>query len=163
MAHMRAGIMDLLTRKDELAAVIAHEMAHVLARHSAESMTAAAVTLPLRIAAALMLDSGTGMFDAMHTVLVALPASRAAETEADAIGMHLAARACFQPSGMISMLTVRDPPLPSATPVWYFETVLALPWPKSLYRVLWNAMACFWLPCVVGVVWCSTIQSPKSL
>lgn len=107
--------MDLLTRKDELAAVIAHEMAHVLARHSAESMTAAAVTLPLRIAAALVLDSGTGMFDAMHTVLVALPASRAAETEADAIGMHLAARACFQPSGMISMLTVRNPPLPSPT------------------------------------------------
>lgn len=99
--------MDLLTRKDELAAVIAHEMAHVLARHSAENMTAAAVTLPLRVAAALMLESGTGVFDAMHNVLVALPASRAAETEADAIGMQLAARACFQPSGMISMLTVR--------------------------------------------------------
>eukprot|EP00892_Ulva_mutabilis_P001820 jgi/Ulvmu1/11639/UM008_0043.1 len=99
------GIMDLLTRRDELAAVIAHEMAHVLARHSAEAMTAALVTLPLRVGAALALESGSGVFDAMHNVLVALPASRAAEGEADTIGMQLAARACYKPAGMISMLS----------------------------------------------------------
>lgn len=99
--------MDLLTHRDELAAVIAHEMAHVLARHSAEAMTSAVVTLPLRIGAALMFESGTGVFDAMHNVLVALPASRAAEGEADAIGMQLAARACYKPAGMINMLSVR--------------------------------------------------------
>eukprot|EP00892_Ulva_mutabilis_P001986 jgi/Ulvmu1/11789/UM008_0204.1 len=81
--------MDLLTRRDELAAVIAHEMAHVLARHSAEAMTAALVTLPLRVGAALALESGSGVFDAMHNVLVALRPAARLRARPDTIGMQL--------------------------------------------------------------------------
>lgn len=88
------------------AAVLAHEMAHVLARHSAEAITGRFVFLPISITLALLLETTTGPLEALHTLMVGLPGSRAMESEADLVGMHLAARACFDPEGMVNMLQV---------------------------------------------------------
>ena len=81
-------------------------MAHVLARHSAEAITGQILFLPLSMALALMLDTSTTIFGHLHRLMVGLPGSRANEREADLIGMHLAARACFAPQGMVNMLQV---------------------------------------------------------
>ena len=83
-------------------------MAHVLARHSAETVTGQILFLPLSIALALMFDTSTSLFGQLHKLMVGLPGSRANESEADLIGMHLAARACYAPEGMVNMLQVRN-------------------------------------------------------
>lgn len=81
-------------------------MAHVLARHGAETITSQLIFLPIIVGLAMIFDTSADFFQVLHAVTVALPGSRANETEADAIGMHLAARACFDPSGMVKMLQV---------------------------------------------------------
>lgn len=84
-------------------------MAHVLARHSAEVITGQLVYLPVSLAMALMLETTLDVFGELHHVVVQLPGSRANESEADLLGMHLAARACYRPEAMVSMLQVRQP------------------------------------------------------
>lgn len=84
-------------------------MAHVLARHSAENLTGQMLFLPISITLALMFDTSASVFGHVHKLLVDLPGSRANENEADWIGMHLAARACYAPDGMVHMLKVRHP------------------------------------------------------
>jgi T-complex protein 1 subunit theta len=82
-------------------------MAHVLARHSAEAITTQLLFLPITFGLALLFETGTDVFHSLLDLMVALPGSRANESEADHVGMHLAAHACFEPEGMVSMLQVR--------------------------------------------------------
>ena len=90
------GLLRLLKSEKELAAVLAHEVAHVLARHVAERITrtqAAGIAQTLAYAA-LGIPIPAGFFE----LALFLPNSRKAETEADAIGVRLAALACYDPA-----------------------------------------------------------------
>ena len=89
------GLLDLVSSEDELAAVLAHEVAHILARHAAERMTQGSVVELIRMIA--YLGFGIPLFSGPLHALFFLPNSRAAETEADTIGVQLAARACYDP------------------------------------------------------------------
>lgn len=95
------GLLDLVGSDDELAAVLAHECAHVLARHAAERMTRGSVL------SALQLVAYWGFGIAVPTDLLApaffLPNSRKQETEADLIGIQLAAQACFDPAAAVTV------------------------------------------------------------
>lgn len=90
------GLLRILQSEKELAAVLAHEVAHILARHTAEKLTsmqaASLARMILYWAFGIPLPLG-----ALELALF-LPNSRAAETEADVIGVRLAARACYDPS-----------------------------------------------------------------
>ena len=89
------GLLDLVSSEDELAAVLAHEVAHILARHAAERMTQGSVIELIRMIA--YLGFGIPLFSGPLQALFFLPNSRQAETEADTIGVQLAARACYDP------------------------------------------------------------------
>ena len=95
------GLLRLLQSKDELAAVLAHEAGHIVGRHGAERMTQGSVLELLRFVAyvAFGLPIPAGALSAMFF----LPNSRKAETEADVIGLQLAARACFDPAAAVSV------------------------------------------------------------
>jgi predicted Zn-dependent protease len=95
------GLLRLLGSQDELAAVLAHEVAHVLARHAAERMTQASTLELLRAVAywAFGIPVPAGLLAPVFF----LPNSRRAETEADLIGIQLAARACFDPAAAASV------------------------------------------------------------
>lgn len=85
---------------DELAQVMAHEIAHALANHTAEKMSVQMAS-SLGVAAAGIASDGdravlTGASLAA-ALAVAMPNSRAAETEADRIGIELAAKAGYDP------------------------------------------------------------------
>lgn len=91
---------------DELAQVLGHEIAHALARHSAEKMSVATATQAGVNAVAAISDNdqlvltGTSLLAA---IAVTLPNSRTMESEADRIGIELAARAGYNPEAAVSL------------------------------------------------------------
>lgn len=91
---------------DELAQVMAHEIAHALANHSAERMSVAMASQMGVIAAGVLSDQpGQTMATAAVAAQLAvnLPNSRTAETEADRIGIELAARAGYDPRAAVTL------------------------------------------------------------
>lgn len=97
------GLLDVAESDDQLAAVIGHEVAHVLARHGNERLTQ-----ELGIKATLtligLLSEGDADTESILQALglgahlgIALPFSRAHEEEADLMGLELMASAGFDP------------------------------------------------------------------
>ena len=104
-----SGMLALAETPDQLAAVMGHEIGHVVARHSAERMSTAQLTvIGLTIAgvatanneqqAVIMAALGLGAY-----VGVQLPFSRTHETEADDIGQVLMAKAGFDPAQAVRL------------------------------------------------------------
>jgi predicted Zn-dependent protease len=91
---------------DELAQVMGHEIAHALANHTAERMSVAMASQLGVMAAGILLDQSAGTIAAgvaAAQVAVNLPNSRQAETEADRIGIELAARAGYDPQAAVTL------------------------------------------------------------
>lgn len=97
------GLLDVASNNAQLATVIGHEVAHVLARHGNERLTQ-----ELGIKAILLLvglfSEGDGDSERIIQALglgahlgIALPFSRAHEEEADVMGLELMASAGFDP------------------------------------------------------------------
>jgi predicted Zn-dependent protease len=106
MAIYTGLILKVDPTDDELAQVMGHEIAHALANHTAERMSVAMASSAGIIAAGLMSDKpGTAMATAAVAAKLAvdLPNSRTAETEADRIGIELAARAGYDPRAAVTL------------------------------------------------------------
>jgi len=101
------GIIDKLAlTDDELAQIIAHEIAHALSSHSSEKMSVALASNLALTAFAVSGDrSELALTGAAMAALMAvqLPNSRQMETEADRIGIELAARAGYRPDAAASL------------------------------------------------------------
>lgn len=101
------GLLQQLQLTDaELAQIMGHEIAHALANHTAEQMSVAIAT-QLGVSAVGM---ATDASDSTLTVgaiaaqlAVQLPNSRTAESEADRIGVELAARAGYDPQAAVTL------------------------------------------------------------
>ena len=91
---------------DELAQVMGHEIAHALANHTAEKMSVAMATQMGIMVAGVTSDRPAVAMSAAAvaaTLAIQLPNSRTAETEADRIGIELAARAGYDPYASVSL------------------------------------------------------------
>ncbi|KAI0260574.1 peptidase family M48-domain-containing protein [Gloeopeniophorella convolvens] len=97
------GILPVAKDEQGLAAILSHEVGHVVARHSAESYS----YMKLLIFAAYLAEvvGFSGMGDLLATLLLQLPHSRKQEYEADQIGLRLSAKACFDPTAAPEMFT----------------------------------------------------------
>ena len=98
------GIIQKLNLSDaEIAQVMGHEIAHALAKHTAERMSVALAQQTALQVGSILLGGGTSSQLALQaaaaatTVGVQLPNSREQEAEADRIGIELAARAGYDP------------------------------------------------------------------
>ncbi len=90
---------------DELAAVLGHEMAHALREHSREQISqqmAAQVGLSVLSAVTGVAAAGD-LGAALTNVMFTLPNSRTHESEADLIGVELAARAGYDPRAAVTL------------------------------------------------------------
>ena len=106
MAVYSGLIQKLSLTDDELAAVMGHEIAHALREHSREQMSQQAITQTgIGVVGAIfgVGQLGQGVANAVADVTLFKPKSRGMETEADRIGVELAARAGYDPHAAISL------------------------------------------------------------
>ncbi len=101
MAIYTGLIEQVQPTDDELAQVMAHEISHALAKHTAEKMSMQiATSVGVAVVGVASDNTGVALSGAALTAMLAinLPNSRAAETEADLMGIELAAKAGFNPA-----------------------------------------------------------------
>lgn len=93
------GLLPVAQNEDALAVVMGHEIAHALLRHGAQRMTRGKLEqLGQMAGAASGMDQGTmQMVMQAYGYGSALPYARSQETQADELGLMLAAAACFDP------------------------------------------------------------------
>lgn len=102
------GLLKVAKTQDQLAAVIGHEIGHVLANHGAErvshsiasnsALQIASVALQSEYKNEIMSGLGIGL-----QLGVILPFSRAHETESDLIGLKIMNEAGFRPSQSVTL------------------------------------------------------------
>jgi predicted Zn-dependent protease len=109
---------------DEIAQVMGHEIGHALANHTAEKMSVAmASSLGVMAVGAASDNSGAAMAGAAAAAALAvtMPNSRAAETEADRIGIELAAKAGYDPAAAVTLWRKMNA-LPGGKPPQFLST-----------------------------------------
>ena len=93
------GLLDVAVTQHQLASVMAHEVGHVLANHSNERASQAALR-NVGLVAAQLLGASSSTIEAIDVGSrygIFLPFNRTQESEADSIGVLLMARAGFDP------------------------------------------------------------------
>lgn len=104
-----SGMLEVARDEDQLAAVIGHEVSHVLARHGSERVSQALavqgglVALDVALADARQRDLILGALGLGATVGVLLPFSRTQESEADDMGLTLMSHAGFDPRAAVQL------------------------------------------------------------
>jgi predicted Zn-dependent protease len=102
-----SGILDALQlTDDEVAAVLGHEIAHALLEHGRARMTTEYAKIAGVTVAAIVLNLGnvsTEVLARAANLAVSLPYARAQETDADLVGLELAARAGHDPRAALSV------------------------------------------------------------
>jgi predicted Zn-dependent protease len=106
MAIYTGLIQKLNATDDEIAAVMGHEISHALREHSREQISRQmSQQLGIGLVGALfgIGELGQSIAGSVANVTLTLPKSREAETEADRIGIELAARAGFDPNAAVGL------------------------------------------------------------
>jgi predicted Zn-dependent protease len=109
--YVSRGLLAFINREDELAGVLAHEIAHVTQRHSAkqhrESILPGLLSLPGNVVGGVVSENLGALINApIDTVGGAWLSrySRSQETEADRLGIRTAAQAGYDPMALADIL-----------------------------------------------------------
>ncbi len=112
--YVSRGLMALASNEAEMAGVLAHELGHVNARHTAERLSAAQMAqLGMMLgavgASALGLGPGAAQVGQQIAMMSIQSYSRKQEFEADTLGVRYMSRAGYEPNAMVSFLsTLRE-------------------------------------------------------
>ena len=114
-------IQKLNATDDEIAAVMGHEISHALREHARERASQQMTAGILATGASIALGGGQGTADMAGMVAnltYNLPNSRLHETEADRMGVELAARAGYDPHAAITLWQKMQRVAGSGVPQW---------------------------------------------
>ncbi len=114
------GIIDKLQlTDDEIAVIMGHEMGHALWEHARERTAKVNMTsIGSRVIGGLLFGQAGELVGAAGSSLAALKFSRNDETEADLIGMELAARGGYDPRAGITLWQKMAKAAGGAPPQW---------------------------------------------
>ena len=102
--YVHTGLINAASNASELAGVLSHEIAHVLARHSTEQISR---QYGLSVLASMVLGQDPNALGQLAAQIVAGGAlarySREAEQEADNLGLQAMNLAGYNPNGMVTM------------------------------------------------------------
>ncbi|MBO9506285.1 MULTISPECIES: M48 family metalloprotease [Thalassospira] len=102
--YITRGLAGLASNEAELAGVLAHEIGHVVARHSAQRYSRGVLTQILAGGLSAALGSGAGDIVGAGANAYLKSFSREHEFEADMLGVRYITRAGYDPEGMASFL-----------------------------------------------------------
>lgn len=106
---VHTGLLKVAKTQDQLAAVIGHEIGHVLANHSGERMSMQFVSQSSQQLLGAIIGQGPGQQAAMAALGlgsqygVLMPYGRLQESESDNIGVQLMSQAGFNPQASIEL------------------------------------------------------------
>lgn len=104
---VNTGMLKIATNQNELAAVIGHEIAHVIARHSNErTSTQLATAIGVNALAAGVGNENSRIIAALGAGAyfgIELPFSRTQESEADVLGLEYMSKAGFDPRASVNL------------------------------------------------------------
>lgn len=106
---VHSGLLQVAQTPDQLAAVVGHEIAHVLADHGNERLTQQLGIKAVLLVVGLMSEGDVGQQPLLQALGIgsqlgiALPFSRAHEAEADVMGLAIMARAGFDPGQSVAL------------------------------------------------------------
>ena len=104
--YVTRGLLALANDTSELASVLSHEMAHVIARHAAiREDQARQAALVSRVASDVFNDPQMGAMALARSKIQMASFSRQQELEADGVGVGISSRAGFDPYGAVRFLT----------------------------------------------------------
>lgn len=124
---VHTGIFKVARNQDQLAAVIAHEIGHVVSRHHDERITRQLGTQTVLGVASMIAGAAYGEGAARTTrqlggltaqAAFLLPKSREQESEADVVGQQLMARAGFDPRQAVNLWQNMIEASPGRPPEW---------------------------------------------
>ncbi len=126
---VHTGMLKLIDNQDQLAAVIGHEIGHVLAKHSNERASQEmAMNQGMNILQAIAMPTsplgqlGFGLLGVGAEYGVLKPYGRTQESEADIIGVDLMAKAGFDPQHSITLWQKMDQASQGKQPVEFMST-----------------------------------------
>lgn len=103
--YVSRGLIALANDTSELASVLSHEMAHVIARHAAiREDQARQAQLVSRVASDVFNDPQMGAMALAKSKIALASFSRGQELEADGIGVGISSRAGYDPYGALRFL-----------------------------------------------------------
>ncbi len=123
--YIYKGLLDLLTADDEIAFVLAHEVGHLVARHSIKRLQAA-LGYNLLILASLPMEKSPQFYEGLSIALAQIVSaySREDEFKADEMAVKYTKLAGFSPEAGIDVLEklYQEHKKDSARPLSYFRT-----------------------------------------
>lgn len=126
---MTAALFEKLQTEGEVAAVLAHEIGHVVARHAAERIAKAGLTEGLTNAAVIAAydpETASGAHTAQMAQLIGslvnMRYSRTDEHESDRLAVRLMAETGYDPRALIRLMEVLERSHSGATPPEFMST-----------------------------------------
>jgi predicted Zn-dependent protease len=126
---IHSGMLKLISNQDQLAAVVGHEIGHVLAKHSNERASQEmAVNQGMNMVQAVAApqsalgQTAVGLLGVGAQYGILMPYSRVHESEADIIGVDLMAKAGFDPRQSISLWQIMDKAAQGQQPIEFMST-----------------------------------------
>ncbi|MDR0496517.1 MAG: M48 family metalloprotease [Treponema sp.] len=112
------GLIECTTSEDTIAAVLAHELAHIQLQHGLKAIKNSRITNALVVTGTSAVSAVTNTMELesifsdsvgeIFTAMVTNGYSRTQETDADSVAMSLLALAGYEPSSLIEMLRVLE-------------------------------------------------------